>query len=43
MTGQIESLLAALYQREGLQTRATKIIEQVKAIDPECEIPELSA
>ena len=37
------ALLAALYQREGLQTRATKIIEQVKAIDPECEIPELSA
>jgi tetratricopeptide (TPR) repeat protein len=37
------ALLAALYQREGLQMRAKKVIEQVKSIDPDCEIPELPA
>ena len=33
--------LAALYRREGMQTRAKKVVEQVKAIDPDYEIPEL--
>ncbi len=37
------ALLAALYQREGLQLRAKKIVKQVKAIDPDYEIPELPA
>ena len=37
------ALLAALYQREGPQMRAKKVIEQVKSIDPDCEIPELPA
>ena len=37
------ALLATLYQREGLQMRAKKVIEQVKSIDPDCEIPELPA
>ena len=36
-------LLAALYRREGLQMRAKKVVEQVKAIDPDYEIPELPA
>ena len=35
------ALLAALYQAEGMETRATKTIEQARTIDPECEIPEL--
>jgi tetratricopeptide (TPR) repeat protein len=35
--------LAALYQREGLQMRAKKLLEQVKGIDPDYEIPELPA
>ena len=37
------ALLAALYQREGLQMRAKKLLEQVKGIDPDYEIPELPA
>lgn len=36
-------MLAALYQSEGLQMRAKKVIEQVKGIDPDYEIPELPA
>lgn len=36
-------MLAALYQREGLKMRAEKVIEQVKGIDPDYEIPELPA
>lgn len=35
--------LAALYQREGLQMRAKKLVEQVRGIDPDYEIPELPA
>ncbi len=36
-------LLAALYQAEGLQLRADKIIDQVTKIDPSYEIPQLPA
>jgi tetratricopeptide (TPR) repeat protein len=35
------ALLGALYQRGGMQTRAKKVLEQVKNIDPNYEIPEL--
>ena len=37
------ALLAALYQREGLQMRAKKLLEQLKGLDPDYEIPELPA
>jgi len=37
------ALLGALYQSEGLQKRASKILERVKEIDPDYEIPELPA
>jgi hypothetical protein len=33
--------LGAVYQAEGLRTRAKKVFEQVKSIDPSYEIPEL--
>jgi tetratricopeptide (TPR) repeat protein len=35
--------LAALYQREGLQMRAKKVVEQLRGIDPDYQIPELPA
>ena len=35
--------LAALYQREGLQMRAKKVVEQLKGIDPDYELPEIPA
>jgi hypothetical protein len=34
--------LGALYQSEGLGTRASKVLQQVKAIDPDYEIPVLA-
>ena len=36
-------LLAALYQAEGLQLRANKILDRVLKIDPDYELPELPA